>query len=67
MSFADFKGEYHGVFAEMEDARSRILRNAVAGFEANKTPGVAYGPPELVERNGSYFIEWKPVGFIRQA
>lgn len=52
--------------AEMDDLRSRLLKSAWMSFESQRIPGVAYSKPEMVERRGSHFFEWKPVGFTNE-
>ena len=48
------------------DLRREMIRAAWASFEASRDLGVVYAGPELVERDGSFFIEWRPVGFVAQ-
>lgn len=68
MKFADYDWKNRDLppCAELyEDVRTRAIRAAMASFERNRVPGVAYDNGDLVERDGSFFIEWKPVGFER--
>ena len=48
----------------MPDKVAEYVKTAVAHFHRNAEPGVLYDNGKLVQRDGSYYIEWTPIGFI---
>ena len=50
--------------ARSVDLQRRIIEAAWTSFEANREPGVVYSGPHAVNRDGGYYLEWRPVGFV---